>query len=121
MADFEVVADSENITIDGLTIAPAEAESLRSAVAFAGSMREITPLPPKIDYEQFVVEFFEDGTLVVQRASGDGGTISFSFSTVDQLVSTVTSALGVSVDKKRLRPSPRSVGDPGFMADGEID
>ncbi len=120
MTNFEVTADSEIITIESLTIAPAEAENLRSAVAFAGAMRSVPNLPPQIDYEQFVVKFFEDGTLVLNRSSGDGGVIEFSFSTVDQLVNTVTSALGVSVDRKRLRPSPRSVGDPGFMADGEI-
>jgi hypothetical protein len=120
MADFEVTADSENIVIDGLKIAPAEADNLKSAVAFAGSMREVSNLPPQIDYEQFVVQFFEDGTLIVNRASGVDGKIEFSFNTVDKLVTAVESALGISLDAKRLRPSPRSVGDPGFMADGDV-
>ncbi len=121
MADFKVTADSEVITIEGLTIAPAEAESLRSAISFAGAMQEIPNLPPQIDYEQFVVQFFEDGSLIVSRSNGPGGSIKFSFNTVDQLVVTITSALGISVDAKRLRPSPRAVGDPGFLSEGEID
>jgi hypothetical protein len=83
-------------------------------------MREVSNLPPQIDYEQFVVQFFEDGTLIVNRASGVDGKIEFSFNTVDKLVSAVESALGISLDAKRLRPSPRSVGDPGFMADGDV-
>jgi hypothetical protein len=120
MADFKVTADSEVITIEGLTIAPAEAESLSKAVSFAGAMQDIPQLPPQIDYEQFVVQFFEDGALIVSRSNGPGGSIKFSFNTVDQLVVTITSALGISVDAKRLRPSPRSVGDPGFMADGDL-
>jgi hypothetical protein len=120
MADFKVTADSEVITIDGLTIAPAEADNLKEAVSFAGGMRDVSRLPPQIDYKQFIVQFFEDGKLTVFRANGLGGEIVFSFSEVDQLVTTVTSALGVSIDRKKLRPSPRAVGDPGFMADGDI-
>ena len=120
MTNFKVTADSELINIDGFTIAPAEADTLKAAISFAGSMQDIDPLPPQINYEQFVVEFFEDGTLVVQRASGDGGAIRFSFHTVNELVVELTTAVGISIDRKRLRPSPRSVGDPGFMADGDI-
>lgn len=121
MSDFKVTADSEIITIDGLTIAPAEADNLKSAISFAGSMRDVPNLPAKIDFEQFVVRFFENGTLIVNRAAGgESGEIKFSFDTVDQLVVTITSALGVSIDKKRLSPSPRSVGDPGFYDQGDI-
>ncbi len=120
MAEFKVEADSEVITVDGLTLAPGEAGSLKDAISFAGSMRDVDPLPPQIDYEQFVVAFFEDGTLIVSRASGIGGVIKFSFSNVDQLVAAVTQALEISIDRKKLRPSPRSAGDPGFMADGDI-
>jgi hypothetical protein len=120
MSDFEVAADSEVITIDSLTIAPAEADNLKEAISVAGGMRDIPRLPPQIDCHQFVVQFFEDGRLIVNRASGEGGAIKFSFQTVDKLVTTVTLALGVSIDRKKLRPSPRSVGDPGFMADGDI-
>jgi hypothetical protein len=120
MADFEVTADSENITVDGLTIAPAEAAALKAAVSFAGSMRKVENLPHVINYEQFVVQFSEDGTLVVSRASGISGEIRFSFDTVDQLVVTLTSALGISIDRKKLRPSPRATGDPGFNSEGDI-
>ncbi len=120
MAEFKVTADSEVITIDGLTIAPAEADNLKEAISFAGGMKDLPRLPPQIDYKQFVVQFFEDGKLNVFRANGLGGEIVFSFNEVDQLVTAVTSALGISVDRKKLRPSPRSVGDPGFMADGDI-
>ncbi len=120
MAEFKYEADSELITIDGLTIAPAEADHLKSAVSFAGGMRDFTPLPPQIDFEQFVVRFFEDGSLIVNRATGEGGEIRFHFNTVDRLVVVITQALGISVDRKMLRPSPRSVGDPGFLAEGDI-
>lgn len=119
MPEFEVVADSELITVDGFTIVPAEADILKGAVSFAGSMREINPLPAQIHYQQFTVQFFEDGTLIVDR--GDGGEeLKFSFDTVDRLVVAITDAVNISIDKKKLRPSPRSVGDPGFMADGEL-
>jgi hypothetical protein len=120
MADFEVTADSERITIDGFLFVPGEAEVLKNSISFAGSMRKVSPLPPQISFPPFVVQFFEDGTLVVGRDTLQGGQIKFSFNTVDVLVSVITDALGVSIDRKRLRPSPRSVGDPGFMADGDI-
>jgi hypothetical protein len=120
MAEFEYKADSEIITIEGFTITPAEAAHLKEAVSFAGGMRDLPRLPPQIDYEQFVVKFSEDGSLVVNRATGEGGEIKFHFNTVDRLVVAITDALGVSVDRKMLRPSPRSVGDPGFLAEGDI-
>jgi hypothetical protein len=120
MADFKITATSELITIDGLTIAPAEADHLKSAVSFAGGMRDFPGLPPKIDYEQFHVHFHEDGTLVVTRAVGQGGDIRFNFDRVDELVLVINQALGISIDKKKLSPSPRCVGDPGFHASGDI-
>ncbi len=121
MADFKVTVDSETLTIDGLTFAPAEADNLKAAVSFAGSMRDALAFPPQIDYKQFVVQFFEDGRLIVKRAEGQAaGEIKFSFDTVDRLVVTITSTLEISVDRKRLSPSPRSVGDPGFHDQGDI-
>ena len=114
MANFKVVADSEFIQIDDLRIAPAEADALKAAISFAGAMRDVPTLPPKINYNQFVVEFFEDGSLVVARESGQGGKIHFDFNTVDQLVVAVSNGLGMNLDRKRLSPSPRSVGDVGF-------
>jgi hypothetical protein len=122
MPEFETTADSEIITIDGLTIAPAEADNLKGAVSFASSMREIPNILDlgEINFQQFVVHFYEDGNLVVRRADNTGGAINFTFSNADHLIATITSALGISIDRKKLRPSPRSVGDPGFMADGDI-
>ena len=120
MAKFEVEANSEIITIDGFTITPGEADSLKEAVSFAGGMREFTPLPPHIEFGPFVVKFFEDGSLIVNRATGDSGEIRFHFNTVDRLIVAISDALGISVDQKRLRPSPRSVGDPGFLADEDL-
>ncbi len=119
MAEFETNATSEFITIDSLTIAPGEADALKSAVSFAGGMRDFAQLPPKIEFEQFTVQFNEDGTLVVTRATGQG-EIRFSFNTVDGLVLVITQLLGMSIDQKRLDPSPRAVGDPGFNTSGDI-
>ena len=119
MAEFKTNATSELITIDGLTIAPGEADALKAAVSFAGGMRDFPGLPPKIDYEQFTVHFHEDGTLVVNRASGPG-EIRFDFNSVDELVLVITNCIGISVDKKRLDPSPRAVGDPGFNTAGDV-
>jgi hypothetical protein len=119
MAEFKTNATSEVITIDGLTIAPGEAATLKAAVSFAGGMRDFVPLPPKIDFEQFTVHFHEDGTLVVNRATGPG-EIRFNFNTVDDLVLVITRCLDSSIDKKRLDPSPRAVGDPGFNTSGDV-
>jgi hypothetical protein len=119
MAEFKTVATSEYIQIDGLRIAPAEADALKAAVSFAGGMRNFPTLPPSINFEQFVVHFNEDGTLVVNRATGPG-EIRFSFDTIDTLILTVAGALETSIDQKRLDPSPRAVGDPGFHDDGDV-
>lgn len=117
---FEIEADSEFIKIDEFQIAPGEADALKSAVSFAGGMREFPGLPPHIDFVQFRVSFFEDGTLTLTRADNSGATLNFSFDTVDELVVAINTALGVSVDKKRLNPSPRHAGSLDMWNSGDI-
>ena len=119
MDDFKIEATSEFTQIDGVKTSPAEADALKSAVSFAGGMRDFPQLPPSIEYEQFVVHFNEDGTLIVNRATGPG-EIRLSFDTVDTLILAVAQALETSIDRKRLDPSPRAVGDPGFYDTGDV-
>ena len=121
MADFKIDADSEIIRIDGFAFTPSEAEVLKSAVSFAGGMREFPGLPPFIEFGPFIVQFHEDGSLVASRANTAGnGEIKFSFDTVDKLVLAINSALATSIDLKKLRPSPRSVGAIGMFNNGDI-
>ena len=116
---FKTVADSEFIEIDGFRIAPGEADVLKSAISFAGGMREFPSLSPSIPYGRFVVTFSEDGTLVVSRAGVPGG-ITFSFDTVDQLVLTISKAAQLSMDRKTLKPAPRATGALDFFNSGDI-
>lgn len=120
MADFEIAASSEIITINGFKFSPGEADQLKAAASFAGGMRDFPQLPPQIEFDQFIVQFFEDGTLVASRNSGDGGLLKFDFDSVDELVTAINSAVGISIDKKRLSPSPRAVGDLGFFGSEDI-
>jgi hypothetical protein len=83
-------------------------------------MRDFPQLPPQIPYECFVVRFSEDGTLTLARGNGEGGSITFSFDTVDQLILAVDSASGVSVDKKRHSPSPRHAGSLDMFNSGDV-
>ena len=71
MVDFTIDTNSEWITVEGLRFAPAEADNLKSAVSFAGGMRDFPGLPPFIEFEQFTVEFTEDGTLRVARINNN--------------------------------------------------
>jgi len=122
MSEFKIDADSEVIRIDGFAFVPAEADTLKSAVSFAGGMREFDALPPFIEYGQFLIQFSEDGTLVASRSNKETGVgeIKFSFDSVDQLVLAINSALATSTDLKKLRPSPRSVGAIGMYNNGDI-
>ena len=120
MAEFTVDTNSEWITIEGLTFAPAEADSLKSAVSFAGGMREFSKFPPSIDFEQFTVHFFEDGTLVVSRTTEPGNEIGFSFNTVDTLVLAIQKATNICLDQKRHRPSPRHSGSLDMFNSGDV-
>ena len=119
MAEFTVDTNSEWITIEGITIAPAEADTLKAAVSFAGGMRDFPGLPPFIEFEQFTVEFDEDGTLRVFR-SGSPGEITFSFDTVDTLILAIQAATEVCLDQKRLRPSPRHSGSLDMFNSGDV-
>jgi hypothetical protein len=117
---FKIEADSEVIRIDGFQIAPGEADNLKSAVSFAGGMREFPGLPPFIPFEQFKVSFFEDGSLTLERLDGTGTKIEFDFNTVDVLVIAINSAAEISIDKKRLNPSPRHAGSLDMWNSGDI-
>ena len=117
--NFKDKTNSEHIVINGFRIAPAEADDLKSAVSFAGGMREFPVLPPSIPYGRFVVVFNEDGTLVVSR-DGSLGEIEFSFDTVDQLIVAINDASQVSADNKKLKPSPRATGGLDFFNSGDV-
>ena len=117
---FKIEADSEFIKIDGFQIAPGEADSLKSAVSFSGGMREFPGLPPYIDHGTFRVSFFEDGTLTVTRVDGSGTTLKFDFDRVDELVLAINTASAISVDRKRLNPSPRHAGSLDMWNNGDI-
>ena len=117
--NFKDKTNSEHIVINGFRIAPAEADDLKSAVSFAGGMREFPVLPPSIPYGRFVVAFNKDGTLVVSR-DGSLGEIEFSFDTVDQLVVAINDASQISADQKKLKPAPRATGGLDFFNSGDI-
>ena len=117
---FKVEADSEFIKIDGFQIAPGEADSMKAAVSFAGGMREFPGLPPFIPFEQFKVSFFEDGTLTLERLNGTGVTLRFDFNRVDELVLAINTASEISVDRKRLNPSPRHAGSLDMFNTGDV-
>ena len=119
MTEFTVDTNSEWINIEGLKFAPAEADNLKSAVSFAGGMREFPGLPPFIEFEQFTVDFFEDGTLQVFR-TGSPGEIQFSFDTVDTLILAILKATEICLDQKRLRPSPRHSGSLDMFNSGDV-
>jgi hypothetical protein len=120
MSKFEIEADSETIKVDGFEIAPAEGEVLTEAISFAGGMRDFPRLPAQIKFPPFVVDFYEDGTLVARRSNGIGGRLEFAFNTVDQLVVAVNQAVEISRDAKRLRPSPRVTSSNLFGKEGDV-
>ena len=119
MADFTVDTNSEWITIEELKFAAGEADNLKSAVSFAGGMREFPGLPPSIDFGQFTVQFNEDGTLVASR-TGYPEKIRFSFDTVDTLILAIQQATEICLDQRRLRPSPRHSGSLDMFNSGEV-
>ena len=117
--NFKDKTNSEHIVINGFKIAPAEADDLKSAISFAGGMRDFPSLPPNIHYGRFIVTFNEDGTLIASRDDGLG-EIEFSFDLVDQLIVAINDASQVSADQKRLKPSPRATGGLDFFNSGDV-
>jgi len=120
MAEFDIEADSEYIRIDGFTFAPAEADEVKSAISFAGGMRDFPTLPPQLAFERFVVKFYEDGTLTLERSGDETTVIKFDFDSIDSLIVAITSGLDISIDKKRLSPSPRHVGSLSMFNSGDV-
>jgi hypothetical protein len=120
MAEFEIKATSDTITIDGFEIAPAEGAKLSEAVSFAGGMRDFPRLPESMEFPPFSIFFFEDGAIVVNRTNGTGGQIRFSFDTVDKLILAINQATAISVDQRRLSPSPRVTSSNLFGNEGDV-
>ena len=75
-------------------------------------------IPP---FKQFIITFGSDGSLILDREGALGGeSLGFDFDSIDELIVSVTNALGVSIDKKRLSPSPRSVGSLDLFNSGDV-
>lgn len=117
---FEIKADSEFIAIDGFKIAPGEADVLKTAISFAGGMREFPSLPERMPFKQFIITFGSDGSILINREEEVQDGIAFDFNSVDELIISITNALGVSIDKKKLSPSPRLVGSLDQFNSGDV-
>jgi hypothetical protein len=124
MGMFEATV-GENISVGDVTLAPAEVEKATSILDTAGKMHAMRVLPPFINNPPFTVEFTEgeESLVLLFGRKGEGNPrVSFSFDTVDDLITILNESLKKHTDKLSLRPSPRATGQvsslPGDVYEG---
>jgi hypothetical protein len=116
---FMPSASSESIVISrdsgklNLAIAPGEVDKASSLLRIALGMEELDGLPSHITHTPFVVRFFEDNTLALERTDREG-SIHFTWSETDDLMLALKDGLALAINERTLIKGPRGTGKQAF-------
>ena len=88
-----------------LTLTPSEVDKITRLIGIGLSMESMKGLPSNIKHSPFVLRFFEDNTLRLERIDQEGSLL-FTFSKGDEMIRMFRSALSIAVDEKRLEELP---------------
>ena len=107
----------QDISIDGFTFYPGQADKITALLGFAGSMSDLQVLPPEIGDPPFTIKFSETGRLTIENTKN---SIEIGFEDVDNFIVFVRDLVNVSVDSHTLRPRPRGQASVDILS-GEGD
>jgi len=116
---FAASASSESIVISrdsgklNLAIAPGEVDKASSLLRIALGMEELDGGPSHIKDTPFVVRFFEDNTLALERTDREG-SIHFTWSETDDLMLALKDGLALAINERTLIKGPRGTGKQGY-------
>ena len=89
-----------------LDLTPADIDKATRLIGIALGMETMKGLPSNIKHSPFVLRFFEDNTLRLERVDQEG-SVRFSFREGDEVIRMFQSALDIALDEKRLEELPR--------------
>lgn len=89
-----------------LDLTPADIDKVTRLIGIGLGMETMKGLPSNIKHSPFVLRFFEDSTLRLERIDQEG-SLRFSFREGDEVIRMFRSALSIAVDEKRLEDLPR--------------
>ena len=118
---FTPYANAENITISRgkefkLALSPAEINKATSVLGTALSLESFEELPSNIANAPFVVRFFEDGQLALERSDASG-SVPFRWNETDELILTLEKALAMAVNERTLIKGARGTGASTFNSE----
>lgn len=99
-------------TTQKLELRPAEVEKATQIIGIALSMETMEVIPDHIKNTPFVIRFFEDNLLALERADAKG-SVSFKWDEGDDLILAIQSGLKIALNAKinkhkRLKPLRRT-------------
>ena len=118
---FNVEADAHYITISRgdkfrLKLAPAEVDKATGLLGIALGMEAMSSLPSHIDGTPFVVRFFADNKLALERQD-ESGSIPFKWAEADELIVKLQDGLLISVNERKLVKGARGTGATTFSSE----
>lgn len=113
---FIPTADQNWITIfrgtqrdNGLRLTPAEVGRAAQLVGLALGMETMEVLPDHISNKPFVIRFFEDNKLALERADLKG-SIPFAWDEADDLILALKDGLKIAINERVLVKGARGTG-----------
>jgi len=106
------VSVSRTGTSQKLELRPAEVEKATTIIGIALQMETMDAIPGHITNSPFVIRFFEDDLLALERADAKG-SVSFKWDEGDELILAIQSGLKIAINSKvnkhkRLKPTRRT-------------
>jgi hypothetical protein len=112
---FMPSASSESIVISrdegkmNLSLAPGEVDKASALLRIALGMEELDNGPSYIKDAPFVIRFFEDDTLALER-SDTTGSLHLAWREVDDLMLALKDGLALAINERTLVKGPRGTG-----------
>lgn len=110
-------ADANFITVKrgdfSLKLSPAEVDKATGLVGTALSMETLEALPDHITGTPFVVRFFEDDRLALERTDNKG-SIPFTWAEADDLILSLYDGKKIAINERTLIKGPRGTGRTQF-------
>jgi len=111
---FLPAADQNFITVTrgdkfSLKLTPSEVNKATELIGDALRMETMDSLPDHITNTPFVIRFFEDNKLALERRDEEG-SIPFDWNEADELIVTFGDGLKIALNERSVVKGPRGVG-----------
>jgi len=120
MSSFAITGSEHGVTVvrsgsqpaQSIKLKPAEVEKATNVIGMALQMETLEIVPSHITNSPFVIRFFENDKLAIERTDTTG-SVSFSWDEGDELINALQNGLKIAINAKvnkhnRLKPLHRT-------------